>query len=216
MSGYKEFDPQEILSATDVNSFLMNQTTLVFDDDADRDAQVTAPVEGMRAYIRDTAESQEYDGTNWLTMRKVLQQVVTTRTTDVTQPNQAGLNCDVVEFTPLRADSSILLEWHGQARLTRVSGTAGDFTMNVGFRDETAGTNFGQSAIGMITAASAFNEIFLAQIACRSILPATNTTMREYATRISPGATNHTAVSVASASAPSLFVITEFSSGPKA
>jgi hypothetical protein len=215
MAGYKEFDPQEILSATDVNSFLMNQTTLVFDDDADRDAQVSAPVEGMRAYLKDSAESQEYDGSNWLTMRKVLQQVVTTRTTDVSQPNQAGLNCDVVEFTPLRSDSSILLEWHGRARLTRVSGTDGDFTMQVGFRNETAGTNFGQTLIGMITTASGFNTQFFAQIANRAIVPATNTTMREFATRISPSANNHTASSLGSTGSPNLFVITEFSSGPK-
>lgn len=215
MAGFKEFDPEEILSAADVNGFLMNQSTLVFDDDADRDAQVAEPVEGMRAYITDTAESQEYDGTNWLTMRKVLQQVVTSRTTSVSQPDQAGLDVDVVEFTPLRADSSLLFEWHGQASLLRISGDSGFFTMQVGFRDRTAGTNFGQSVIGVETTTSSFNTAFFAQIACRAILPATDTQMREYATRMSPSQNNHTATSGGSVSRPSLFVITEFSVGPK-
>jgi hypothetical protein len=62
---YQEFQPFTKLLSADVNSLLMNQSVMTFDDSADRDAQITTPVEGMLAFLKDTDAIDFYDGATW-------------------------------------------------------------------------------------------------------------------------------------------------------
>lgn len=62
---FKTFVSSEILTASDVNSQIMNQQIMVFADATARDAALTSPSEGMFAFLKDTDTLTYYDGTSW-------------------------------------------------------------------------------------------------------------------------------------------------------
>jgi hypothetical protein len=62
--GFKEWQTGDVLTANDVNGYL-NQGIWVFDDAADRTAQVTSPEEGNFAYLRDDNKLYYYTGSAW-------------------------------------------------------------------------------------------------------------------------------------------------------
>jgi hypothetical protein len=62
---FKTFVSGEILTASDVNSQLMNQMISVFDDATARDAAITSPVEGQFVFRKDDAVLEYFDGSAW-------------------------------------------------------------------------------------------------------------------------------------------------------
>ena len=66
MSGRKVFEPGDVLSADDVNSFLMDQSVMVFASAAERAAEITEPIEGMLTYRTDSKVLESYNGTAWV------------------------------------------------------------------------------------------------------------------------------------------------------
>jgi len=62
--GFKTFTTGEVLSASDVNGYLM-QGVLVFASAATRDAAITSPQEGQFAYLKDTNVTTYYTGSAW-------------------------------------------------------------------------------------------------------------------------------------------------------
>ncbi len=62
--GFKTFTTGEVLSAADVNGYLM-QGVLVFASAAARDAAITSPQEGQFAYLKDTNVTTYYTGSAW-------------------------------------------------------------------------------------------------------------------------------------------------------
>lgn len=72
MAGFREFVTGEVLTAANVNDFLMQQSVMKFADAAARDAALGTAVgggnalrEGMVAYLDDTDTPQYYDGSAW-------------------------------------------------------------------------------------------------------------------------------------------------------
>jgi hypothetical protein len=65
MAGRKVFAPATVLTATDVNSFLMDQAVMVFADGAARTTAIGTPVEGMLTYLESTGGYQYWDGSDW-------------------------------------------------------------------------------------------------------------------------------------------------------
>ena len=63
--GFKTFNSGDVLSAADVNGYLM-QGVLVFASTAARDAAITAPAEGQFAFTKDTNSLFYYDGAAWV------------------------------------------------------------------------------------------------------------------------------------------------------
>jgi hypothetical protein len=63
--GFKTFNTGDVLSAADVNGYLM-QGVLVFASTAARDAAITAPAEGQFAFTKDTNGLWYYDGAAWV------------------------------------------------------------------------------------------------------------------------------------------------------
>ena len=63
--GFKTFSTGDILTAADVNGYLM-QGVWVFDDAADRTAQVTSPAEGNMSFLKDTNSLEYYSGSSWV------------------------------------------------------------------------------------------------------------------------------------------------------
>ena len=63
--GYKVFTAGEVLTAANVNGYLM-QGVLVFDDSAARTSAIGTPTEGMASYLKDTDSLELYDGSSWV------------------------------------------------------------------------------------------------------------------------------------------------------
>ena len=67
MAGYREFQTGEVLTAANVNSFLMEQATMTFADAAARDAALAGVLrEGLLTYNLDEGRLEVYDGTDWV------------------------------------------------------------------------------------------------------------------------------------------------------
>lgn len=64
--GFKDFTTGEVLTAADVDGYLM-QGIWVFASAAARDAAVTSPQEGNSCYLKDTDVIQVYSGSSWVT-----------------------------------------------------------------------------------------------------------------------------------------------------
>jgi hypothetical protein len=63
--GRKVFAVNEVLTAADVNGYLMDQAVMVFDDSAARSSAIATATEGMMSYTKDDNAVQVYDGTAW-------------------------------------------------------------------------------------------------------------------------------------------------------
>lgn len=65
-AGFKDFTAGEVLTATDVDTYLMQQTIMVFAGTAARATAIgTAVAEGMFTYLADTNALEYYDGSSW-------------------------------------------------------------------------------------------------------------------------------------------------------
>jgi hypothetical protein len=62
--GFKTFTTGEVLTAADVNGYLM-QGVGVFASSTERDAEITSPQEGQFAYLKDTNVTTYYTGSAW-------------------------------------------------------------------------------------------------------------------------------------------------------
>lgn len=115
-AGFKDFASGAILTAGDVDNYLMRQTVMTFADASARDTALSAVLdEGMTAYLEDTDTVTVYDGSAWNAIGgggKILQVV---RATDATARNTTStsfVDASIsVTITPTSASSNILLVW---------------------------------------------------------------------------------------------------------
>jgi hypothetical protein len=63
-AGFKVFENGNVLTASEVNTFMMDQMIMVFADAAARDAAILSPSEGMFAFLKDTDTLTVYT-TSW-------------------------------------------------------------------------------------------------------------------------------------------------------
>jgi len=63
---YQEFVSGTPALASDINTYLMNQSVMVFTNSAARDAALTAPSAGMFAYLEDVDHYTIYEGAAWV------------------------------------------------------------------------------------------------------------------------------------------------------
>jgi len=64
-NGFKVFAVGEVLTAADVNDYLMEQSIGIFASSTTRDAQITSPIEGQFAYLADSNTLTYYSGSSW-------------------------------------------------------------------------------------------------------------------------------------------------------
>jgi len=62
---YKTFVNGAVLPASDMNTYLMKQTVMVFADATARDAALTSPTEGMFAFLTSNDHYTIYNGSSW-------------------------------------------------------------------------------------------------------------------------------------------------------
>lgn len=68
-AGFKTFATGEVLTAANVNTYLMQQTVMVFDDASARTTALGANVsEGMLTYLKDTNSTEYYTGSAWVAL----------------------------------------------------------------------------------------------------------------------------------------------------
>ena len=63
-AGFKLFENGNVLLASEVQNFMMDQQIMVFADAAARDAAILSPSEGMFAFLKDTDTLTVYT-TSW-------------------------------------------------------------------------------------------------------------------------------------------------------
>lgn len=119
MSGRKTFVGGDILLASELNGFLMDQSVMVFDDAAARTTAIPSPSEGMVTYLTDVDALQVWTGSAWIAAASgaslapgTVLQVVQTVKTDSFSTTSTSL-VDVTGFsvtiTPRAASSRILV-----------------------------------------------------------------------------------------------------------
>ena len=64
-SGFKVFTAGDVLTAADVNNYIMQQQVGVLASAAARGSAITSPNEGQFAFLKDTDTLTFYDGTDW-------------------------------------------------------------------------------------------------------------------------------------------------------
>ena len=67
-AGFRTFSVGEVLTANNVNTYLMQQSVMVFATAAARTSGIAAPSEGMLTYLSDSNTFSYYDGSGWLEM----------------------------------------------------------------------------------------------------------------------------------------------------
>ena len=112
--GFKEFSTGDVLTAGDVNGYLM-QGVLVFADATARDAAITSPQEGQAAYLKSTDKISTYSGSAWVEVGgggggKVLQVVNATHSTSVNNATNTFADTGLTAtITPSLATSKVLV-----------------------------------------------------------------------------------------------------------
>jgi hypothetical protein len=76
----KTFVASEILTASDVNEFLMDQSVMVFAGTAARGSAIPSPSEGMVTYREDDDLVEVYNGSSFVPVGGILRVVSTTKT----------------------------------------------------------------------------------------------------------------------------------------
>jgi len=64
-AGKKTFTAGETLTASDVNTYLMEQSVMVFGGTAARSSAIPTPSQGMTSYRTDSQQIESYDGAEW-------------------------------------------------------------------------------------------------------------------------------------------------------
>jgi hypothetical protein len=110
--GRKVFTAGEVLTAANVNGYLMDQSVMVFADSAARSSAIGTATEGMVTYLSDTNLVYAYDGASWNAVG--VESVTLTNST-------------ATAYTVASADASNYLRFTGASAVVTVS-TATAFT----------------------------------------------------------------------------------------
>jgi hypothetical protein len=64
-AGFKTFVAGAVLGATETNTYLMQQSVMVFANATARNAAIGSPSQGMVVYLSDEARTYQYTGASW-------------------------------------------------------------------------------------------------------------------------------------------------------
>ena len=169
-SGFRTFQSGEVLTSSNVQNFLMDQSVMVFAGTAARSSAIASPETGMLSYRTDgTADSKRqgfefYDGSSWVRMipRSGAIQIVNSQTgavatgtttipfDDTIPQNTEGTEFLSVAITPSSASNLLLI----QVVMNYSYSIVNTVTMAL-FQDSTANalaasSEYGSTATGMI------------------------------------------------------------------
>lgn len=64
-AGYRTFNAGEVLTAANVQTYLMDQAIPVFNNEAAATAAIPSPSEGQFRFLKDTDAFEYYTGSSW-------------------------------------------------------------------------------------------------------------------------------------------------------
>jgi hypothetical protein len=110
-AGKKTFTAGEVLTASDVNTYLMEQSVMNFAGTAARSSAIPTPSEGMVSYRQDVDNLEIYNGTAWLPASAALQVLSATTTSAFTTSSTSFVDITglSVTITPRSVNSKILV-----------------------------------------------------------------------------------------------------------
>ena len=120
-AGYRNFQTGEVLTATNVNTYLNEQTVMVFADAAARTTALSGVLaEGMVTYLKDTNQIEVYNGSSWV--GTVRTDVANTFTTGTQTVETGGGGTVGLVIKGVLTQSSDLQQWQTSAgsTLTRI------------------------------------------------------------------------------------------------
>ena len=134
-AGYKLFNTGDVLTAAQVNTYLMEQTVMVFADAAARTTALTGVVsEGMLSYLKDTNAVEVYNGSAWVSSDdpNAIQNTIVDAKGDLISASAADVPARLAvgnDGETLLADSSTAtgLRWQGDYAAGKNKIINGDF-----------------------------------------------------------------------------------------
>lgn len=130
MSGYRTWTPGEVITASNVQDYLQDQTVMVFASNAVRSTAVIVPTEGMLSWLEDDNKYQYYDGSAWqdlitdLTGGTAGQPYVSQGASPATFGDMKAeyiattINAKTADYTIVAADANTIIETSGTAHVT--------------------------------------------------------------------------------------------------
>jgi hypothetical protein len=123
-AGFRTFAAGEVLTAANVNTYLMQQSIMSFAGTAARSSAIPSPAEGYMTYLQDTDQLSYYDGSAWVTApgaRPLL--IAPEERVNVTASTATGtvtLNTatDSVTYFTANASANFTVNLRGNASLT--------------------------------------------------------------------------------------------------
>jgi hypothetical protein len=122
VAGRKTFVAGEILTASDVNSFLMDQSVMVFDDSSARGSAIPSPSEGMVTYLKSTDAVEKFTGASFVPIGGLVKTYSATKTDTFSASVTAGNN---VAVTGLSLSDVALSNSANKFLITAFFGVAG-------------------------------------------------------------------------------------------
>jgi hypothetical protein len=104
-AGFKTFSAGEVLLASEVNTYLMEQAVMVFAGTAARSSAIASPSEGMITYLSDTNAVEKYTGSAWETL--------VSSSLNIAQIATGSLSGTSVSLTSLSSYSVLILKLTG-------------------------------------------------------------------------------------------------------
>ena len=159
-AGYKSFTSGDVLTASQVNTYLMDQAVMTFASSAARGSAIASPSEGMSTYLSDANRMEIYDGATWKTVaqaisQQILQVVVGSTSAQVQSSTTAYADTGVTAtITPTSTSSKVLvIVSHNMLKL------AGNALSAVDLRLFRGATGISDSNLNLYTGSSLANYL---------------------------------------------------------
>lgn len=151
--GFKDFTTGEVLTAADVDGYLM-QGIWVFANATARDAAVTSPQEGNACYLKDTDVIQVYTGSSWAAQSA--SNPISANIVDAKGDIIAATAADTVSRLAVGANNTVLTADSSTATGLKWSTPAGG--SNIGLKTTVAKTSF--SAVSTLNIDNIFSSTY--------------------------------------------------------
>jgi hypothetical protein len=119
---YKTFVNGYALTASELNSYLMNQSVMVFADSTARSAALTSPTAGMVTFLTGTSSLELYNGSTWA--------AITGAGTNLNRPIITSAH-ETTTVSAIAATGTINYDADTQGDLVYTTNATGNFVLNV-------------------------------------------------------------------------------------
>jgi hypothetical protein len=123
-AGFRTFAAGEVLTAANVNTYLMQQAITTFAGTAARSSAITSPSEGQFAYLADTDQLSYYTGAAWVNAPGknptlyAPEEVVNVSASTATGTVTINSNTDSITYYTANASANFVINLRGNASVT--------------------------------------------------------------------------------------------------